>query len=75
MLSFVFNLMTANLWLENTEQCGTDPRYPNGKIVGGNPVTDVKDWPWLGYMRLSGSFICTVELISWQWATTAAHCV
>ena len=57
------------------EVCGTDPRYPNGKIVGGDDVYHTRVWPWLGFMEKGGSFSCTVELISWQWATTAAHCV
>ena len=54
--------------------CGTDPRYPNGKVVGGDDVDETRVWPWLGYMWIGSNF-CTVELISWQWATTAAHCV
>ena len=67
---------TADLWQQNRELCGTDPRYPNGKIVGGNNVNDIRVWPWIGFMiDLYSYSSCTVELISWGWATTSARCV
>ncbi|XP_072015767.1 chymotrypsin-like protease CTRL-1 [Amphiura filiformis] len=63
----------ADKWNANKEVCGT--LNDNNKIVNGNSVTSTYTWPWLGIMKRSGSFRCTVELIAPNWATTAAHCV
>ena len=72
-LMIVFS--TANLWRHNNEICGISPYHPNGKIVGGNDVHRTRVWPWLGYLLTPFGRFCTVELISWRWATTAAHCM
>ncbi|XP_072015765.1 chymotrypsin-like elastase family member 2A [Amphiura filiformis] len=63
----------ADKWDANKEVCGT--LNDNNKIVNGNSVYSSYTWPWLGFMKRSGNFICTVELIAPNWATTAAHCV
>ena len=56
--------------------CGTDPVYPNERVVGGDDVDQTRVWPWMGFMHTeTGTNFCSVVLISWRWATTAAHCV
>jgi len=60
-------------WEELANQCGRPNVNFNNRIVNGNDVTDLRMWPWAGFM--TNDYFCGAELISRNWAITAAHCV
>ena len=74
--TFVFSAASNDPWVELDNQCGTPiVAYENLRIVNGESVDDIRTWPWASYMTYSGSFFCGAELISKNWALTAAHCM
>jgi len=50
-------------------------RMPSYKIIGGDDVSDISEFPFQGSLRYFGTHSCGCALISSTWAVTAAHCV
>ena len=59
--------------MELERECGQPNSAYNSRIVNGANVDDLRTWPWAAY--ISNWYFCGAELISRNWAITAAHCV
>ena len=70
-------IYTGISWEELQSQCGQSSLDIRARIVNGHDVADLTVWPWAGYLSTFyyDDFFCGAELISPQWAVTAAHCV
>ena len=59
--------------------CGCTPNLSHpikqGRIVGGERVTQAEIWPWMVSLRQWGHHICGGTLISFSFVLTAAHCI
>ena len=55
------------------QQCGRPSLQRNTRIVNGEAVSDIRYWPWAA--SISNQYFCGAELISENWAITAAHCM
>ena len=46
----------------------------NTRIVGGDRVESIEQWPWVVMIKQNWKYICAGVLIAPQWVLTAAHC-
>ncbi|XP_043285330.1 trypsin-1-like [Venturia canescens] len=52
---------------------GFRPRFPNGRIVGGEDA-QIEDHPWQASLEVYGFAYCGASIISNEWVLTAGHC-
>ena len=77
---FLFRtIFSVHFCNRTSETCGCTPiqSHPikQGRIVGGERVTNVETWPWMVSLRQWGHHICGGTLISLSHVLTAAHCI
>lgn len=68
---------TLNKWIAKYEGCGLRPASMNQRVVHGDDVTVLGQWPWqiVLYIYVRPIFNCGGSIIFPEWIITAAHCV